>query len=161
MNADRQRPWSSAHELHDARRELIKIRRRRSERRLLLAIVFVPMLLYVAYVLGHSLLYMQGVLRFATNITTMPPADVKASVNRFANDLDSGNPMIRNGAITVLKIATRWNLGSDASAWAEMWAQQQPVWEYHRPTTNAPPASPDWRKLIPPDIAPPPGKKPE
>ena len=151
MNVERQRPWSSGHELHGARRELIKIRRRRSERILLLTIIFVPMMVYVAYQLGRSLLYMQGVLRFANNITAMPPADVKASVNRFAHDLDSSNPMIRNGAITVLKIATRWNLGSDATAWAEMWAKQEPFWEYHRPSTNAPPPSPDWRKLIPPD----------
>ncbi len=149
-NADRQRPWSSAHELHDARRGLTKIRRRRSERMLLLAIIFIPMMLYVAYVLGRSLLYMQGVLRFATNIATMPPADVKVSVNWFARDLNNNNPMIRNGAITALKIATRWNLGGDAGAWAEMWAKQQPFWEYQRATTNAPPAPPDWRKLIPP-----------
>ena len=154
MKAERQRPWSSTHELHDARRELTKIRRRRSERMLLLSIIFVPMMIYVAYILGRSLLYMQGVLRFATNITTMSPADVKTSVNRFAHDLDSSNPMIRNGSITALKIATRWNLGSDAGAWAEMWAKQQPVWEYHRPTTNAPPPPPDWRKLIPPDVKP-------
>ena len=149
MEADRDRPWSSAHEIHGARRELVKMRRRRSERTLLLAIIFVPLMIYVAYQLGRSLLYMQGVLRFATNITTMPPTDVKASVNRFAHDLHSSNPMISNGAITALKIATRWNLGTDASAWAEEWAKQAPFWEYHRPTTNAPPAAPDWRKLIP------------
>ena len=154
MDAEPQRPWSSAHELHGARRELLKIRRRRSERMLLLSIIFVPMMLYVAYVLGRSLLYMQSVLRFATNITNMAPVDVKTSVNQFASDLDSSNPMIRNGAIIALKIATRWNLGTDASAWAEMWANQKPVWEYQRPTTNAPPASPDWRKLIPPGVKP-------
>jgi len=154
MDAERQRPWSSAHELHGARRELVKIRRRRSERMLLLAILFIPMMLYVAYELGRSLLYMQGVLRFASNITTMPPAAVKASVNRFARDLHSSNPMISNGAITAMKIATRWNLGTDAGAWAEWWAKQAPYWEYNRPTTNAPPAAPDWRKLIPPDIKP-------
>lgn len=121
---------------------------------LLLAILFIPMMLYVAYELGRSLLYMQGVLRFASNITTMPPAAVKASVNRFARDLHSSNPMISNGAITAMKIATRWNLGTDAGAWAEWWAKQAPYWEYNRPTTNAPPAAPDWRKLIPPDIKP-------
>lgn len=154
MKDEGQLPWSSAHELHGARRELVKLRRRRSERMVLLAIIFVPMMIYVAYQLGQSLLFMQGVLRFATNITTMPPADVKVSLNRFARNLNSTNPMIRNGSITALKIATRWNLGTDAGAWAEMWAKQEPFWEYQRPNTNAPPPPPDWRKLIPPAVKP-------
>ena len=159
MNAER-RPFSGDHELSKARRELRKKRRHRSEKMLLMMIVLGPMLIYAAYELGRSLMYMQHVMRFAKTIDTQSPADVKQAVARYANDLHSSNPLIRNGAIIAMKIATGWHLTSDTSEWTEMWAKQEPYWEYHRHTTNAPPAESDWRKLIPADVKPAPDNKP-
>ena len=120
---------------------------------LLLTLVLGPVLIYAAYELGRSLFYMQRVLAFIKIIETMPPAEVKQSVAHYAHDLRNSNPLMRNGAIIAMRIATGWHLGSDASEWIEMWAKQAPYWEYHRPATNAPPEA-DWRKLIPANAKP-------
>ena len=152
MDAEQLRRQSAA-ELSKARRELRRTRRRRSERMLLLTLVLGPVLIYAAYELGRSLFYMQRVLAFIKIIETMPPAEVKQSVAHYAHDLHNSNPLMRNGAMIAMRIATGWHLGSDASEWIEMWAKQAPYWEYHHPTTNAPPEA-DWRKLIPANAKP-------
>ena len=153
MNDKRQPVWSSGHELQSARRELQKIRRRRSERRMLLLIVLGPMFLYVAYEIIRGLLYVQGVQLFTQTINTVPPDRVKVAVQRYAHDLNSQNTLVRTSALAALRVATGWHLGADSGEWTEMWAKQEPYWEYHRPSTNALPAALDWRKQIPPDLA--------
>jgi len=153
MNDKRQPVWSSGHELQSARRELQKIRRRRSERRMLLLIVLGPMFLYVAYEIIRGLLYVQGVQSFTQTINTVPPDRVKVAVQRYARDLNSQNTLVRTSALAAMRVATGWHLGADSGEWTEMWAKQEPYWEYHRPSTNALPAAPDWRKQIPSDLA--------
>jgi len=154
MNDKRQPVWSSGHELQSARRELQIIRRRRSERRMLLLIVLGPMFLYVAYEIIRGLLYVQGVQLFTQTINTVPPERVKIAVQRYARDLNSQNTLVRTSALAAMRVATGWHLGADPGEWTEMWAKQELYWEYHRPSTNAPPAGLDWRKQIPPDLAP-------
>ena len=120
---------------------------------MLLTIVLGPMLLYVAYELIRGLLYVQGVQVFTKTINTVPPEDVKVAVRRYASDLHSANTLVRTSALAAMRVATGWHLSADTSEWMEMWAQQGPYWEYHRPATNAPAPGPDWRKQIPPDLA--------
>ena len=117
------------------------------------------MLVYVTYELGRSLFYMQRVMAFAKTINTVPPADVKTALDQYAHDLHNSNPLIRNGAMIALRIATGWNLGTDTVDWEQWWEKQAPYWEYHRPVTNAPPTAPDWRRKIPSGLAPPPGQQ--
>ena len=154
MNDNRQPAWSSGHEMQSARRELQKIRRRRSERRMLLLIVLGPMFLYVAYEIIRGLLYVQGVQVFTKTINTVPPERVKVAVQRYAHDLNSQNTLVRTSALAAMRVATGWHLSADPGEWTEMWAKQEPYWEYHRPSTNALPPTPDWRKQIPADLVP-------
>ena len=154
MNDPRAPSWNSGHEMQSARRDLQKIRRRRSERRMLMIIVLGPLVLYIIYELVRGLLYVQGVRLFATTINTMPPAAVKVAVRRYVHDLRSPNTMVRTGALAAMRLATGWRLGSDPGEWTEMWAQQEPFWEYQRPVTNAPPPGTDWRKQIPANLPP-------
>ena len=156
MNDNRQPSWSSGHELQSARRELQKTRRRRSERKMLLLIVLGPMFLYVAYELIRGLLYIQGVQLFTKTINTVPPDNVRTAVQRYARNLKSANILVRTGSLAAMRVATGWHLSPDPDDWVEMWAKQAPYWEYHRPSTNAPAATVDWRKQIPSDIATPP-----
>ncbi|MEI6082870.1 MAG: hypothetical protein WCS70_01065 [Verrucomicrobiota bacterium] len=153
MYRDRRRSHrASQHpETRELRQQLIKAKRRRSDKLLMRIIIFGPLLLYFAFEMGRSFLYMQSVRSFAASIDQLPPAEVKAKVKRYAIELDSRNPLIRNGAIAALKIATGWNVGSEAAEWKARWVMEEPYWEYRsRPAMNVP-AGPevDWRKDLP------------
>jgi len=127
---------ATTHETHVLRRELQKMKRRRSDKAMLRMILFAPLVLYAAYLIGRSVFYMEGVKSFALTINSRPPPEVTADVHRYAADLSNPNPLIRNGAIAALKIATGWHYGADVVQWKNAWAANEPTWQYRRPRTN-------------------------
>ena len=123
-------------------------RHRRSDTLLFAALIIAPIILFGAYELGRMTLFMRGVQAFAATIDQCPPADVKRDLQNYAKHLTDWNPALRNGSMMALKIATGWNPGNSPVDWRQMWAEQEPYWEYrHTAVTNAPP--PDWRAKLP------------
>jgi hypothetical protein len=149
-------PWDAS-DSHEARRARRQEARRKSERLLLLIIILAPVGLFAAVELGRSLYYMRAVSAFAQRIDQMPAAEVRREVQDFARGLYSPNPLIRNGAMAALKVATGWRLGSDVEEWKRWWAAREATWEYRPAGPTNPPAGADWRQMLPeaPAAAPP------
>jgi predicted nucleic acid-binding Zn ribbon protein len=120
----------------------------------LLALGVVMLLLVVE--IGRAYFCMQEVGRFAENINTMPPAEVKREVQRFADKLGDRNPLIRNSAISAMKLATGWRIGPNAAEWLSWWNVHRDQWEY-RPhwagdAQSVMEQAPPWKDLIPPHL---------
>ena len=145
-------------ESYKAEREIERQKHRRSDKTVFGLIIFAAVGLFIAFELGRTFLYMQSVKSFASSIESLPPAAVKTEVQRFARGLYSPNPLIRNGAVAALKIATGWNVGTDVDEWIRRWASEEPYWQYRSRTATNLPARPviDWRKELPSGGASPP-----
>jgi len=146
----RYRQTAGTEESYEARRVRRKLARRRAERTLFIVIILGPVALFIVYELGRSLFYMREVNAFAQRIEQLSSAEVKLETRRFAQGLTSLNPLIRNGSIAALKVATGWRLGPDAAEWKQWWDAREAMWEYRpRGLTNAPPKPEiDWRKEL-------------
>jgi hypothetical protein len=135
------------------RRELRRIQRRRSDKLLLGLVIGGAIGLYIVFELGRAMYAMQNVKTFATTIDQRPPAAVKQDLSRFAKDLTDLNPLVRNAAITALKLGTGWNLGTSPLEWRRWWLEHEPYWQYHSATSAVPRTnSVNWAALLPPAV---------
>ena len=129
-------------------RELRHAHHRKSDTWIFASVLVAPVLLFSVYELGRTTYFMKDVKSFAATLDQRPSVDVKRDLNRYARNLSDYNPMIRNGSIMAMKLATRWNPGSLPGDWRQMWAEQEPYGEYHRAAVTNHPAE-DWRSQLP------------
>jgi hypothetical protein len=110
---------------------------RRTERWLAVLLAMGVFLAVVVVELGRGLLAMHELQRFASTIEQTPPDEVKRQVSKFARQLNDFDPLVRNAAMSAMKIATGKNLAPMAGAWIAWWKENEATWQYE-PTRPAP-----------------------
>ena len=127
-----------------------RLKRRRTDFRVVAAIAVLALVAWGGVELGRSYFYMQDVQRFSASIDKITPAEVKSRVESFSHGLGDRNPLIRRASMMAMKMATGWRLGNDPAGWRLFWFNHGPTWQYH-PETSAPPVetkSP-WLNMLP------------
>ena len=119
-----------------------RLKKRRSEKAIILVVVMGAGLGAVALELGRAVLYAQQVGSFVMTIDRKTPAEVKKELHGFAMGLSDRNYLIRNSSVAALKFATGWNLGNNPFEWQKWWNDHEGLWTYKPPkNANAPSAT--------------------
>jgi HEAT repeat protein len=112
---------------------------RQTERRLAVLLAVGVLLALIVVELGRGLLAMHELEQFVSTIEQTPAAEVKREVARWAQRLNDMDPLVRNAAISAMKVATGKNLAPMSGAWMAWWRENEATWQYQPPRSHAAP----------------------